>query len=274
MTRDDARVPEAVHAASDSIARATDAAAARLAAGGRLIYMGAGTAGRIGVLDASECVPTFNTRPGQVIGLIAGGPAAVTVPVEGAEDDEAMAVAHLDAINLTSQDIVCGITASGRTPYAVEGVRHARSVGAATIGISCSPDSALGRAADIAIDVVVGAEFITGSTRLKAGTAQKLVVNALSTATMIRLGKTYGNLMVDLQATNEKLRKRSHHIVALATGAGSGEIDAALRAAGNEVKTAVHILLAGTTAEQARAALQTHGGSLRHALGERAPAPR
>lgn len=274
MTHDDARVPEAVHAASDAIARAADVTAERLAAGGRLVYMGAGTAGRIGVLDASECVPTFNTRPGQVVGLIAGGPSAVTLPVEGAEDDEAMAVEHLEAIGLTAQDVVCGIAASGRTPYAVAGVRHARGLGAATVGISCSPDSALGHAADIAVEVVVGPEFITGSTRLKAGTAQKLVVNALSTATMVRLGKTYGNLMVDLQATNEKLRKRSHHIVALATGAGTEEIDAALDAAGDEVKTAVHILLAGTTAEQARAALRTHGGSLRDALGEHAHAAR
>ncbi|WP_432106291.1 N-acetylmuramic acid 6-phosphate etherase [Streptomyces sp. bgisy091] len=273
MTRDDARVPEAVHAASDAIARAADVAAARLAEGGRLIYMGAGTAGRVGVLDASECVPTFNTRPGQVVGLIAGGPSAVTLPVEGAEDDGSTAVEHLDAIGLTERDVVCGIAASGRTPYAVAGVRHARALGAATIGVSCSPDSALGRAADIAIEVVVGPEFITGSTRLKAGTAQKLVVNALSTVTMIRLGKTYGNLMVDLQASNEKLRKRSHHIVSLATGADADEIDVALEASGHEVKTAVHMLLAGTTAEQARTALRTHDGSLRKALAEPTPAP-
>ncbi|MFJ9889564.1 N-acetylmuramic acid 6-phosphate etherase [Streptomyces sp. NPDC091287] len=272
MTRDDAQVPEAVHAASEDIARAVDVAAARLAAGGRLVYMGAGTAGRIGVLDASECVPTFNTAPGQVVGLIAGGPEAITLPVEGAEDDEGMAVEHLRAIRLTAQDVVCGIAASGRTPYAVAGVRHARRAGAATIGVSCSPDSPLGRNADIAIEVAVGPEFITGSTRLKAGTAQKLVVNALSTATMIRLGKTYGNLMVDLRASNDKLRKRSQRIVALATGAEMRDVVAALDACDDEVKTAIHVLLAGTTAEQARSALNDHGGSMRGALGAHAPA--
>ncbi|MFC9270034.1 N-acetylmuramic acid 6-phosphate etherase [Streptomyces zhihengii] len=272
MTREDARVPEAVHAAAGDIARAADLAAARLAAGGRLVYLGAGTAGRIGVLDASECGPTFSTAPGQVVGLIAGGPRAVTLPVEDAEDDEQAAVEQLRAIGLTARDVVCGIAASGRTPYAVAGVRHARAAGAATVGVSCSPGSPLSRAAEVAIEVVVGPEFITGSTRLKAGTAQKLVVNALSTVTMIRLGKTYGNLMVDLRATNDKLRRRSHRIVRLATGAAPAEVAAALDGCGHEVKTAVHMLLTGAGADEARAALAAHGGALRGALGERATA--
>ncbi len=164
--------------ASVVIARAADVIAERLAAGGRLVHLGAGTAGRIGVLDASECVPTFNTDPGQVVGPIAGGPRAVTLPVENAEDDGNAAVEQLRAIELTAGDVVCGIAASGQTPYAVAGVTYAREIGAAPIGLPCSPDSALGDAADIAIEIVVGPELITGSTRLRAGTAQKLVVDA------------------------------------------------------------------------------------------------
>ncbi|MZE78413.1 N-acetylmuramic acid 6-phosphate etherase, partial [Streptomyces sp. SID5475] len=234
--------------------------------GGRLIYAGAGTAGRLGVLDASECPPTFNTPPGQVVGLIAGGPSAVVHSVEGAEDDGEQAAADLDALALAPEDTVVGVSASGRTPYAVGAVEHARSRGALTVGLSCNPGSALAAAAEHGIEVVTGPELLTGSTRLKAGTAQKLVLNMLSTITMIRLGKTYGNLMVDVRASNEKLRARSRRIVALATGAGEGEIEAALAATGGEVKNAVLVLLGGVDAPTAARLLEEADGRLRTAL--------
>ena len=215
-----------------------------MARGGRLIYAGAGTAGRLGVLDASECPPTFNTDPSEVIGLIAGGPTAMVTAVEGAEDSKELAAADLDALGLTADDTVVGISASGRTPYAVGAVEHARAQGRADHrpvlqrGLARSA-----AAAEHGIEIVVGPELLTGSTRLKAGTAQKLVLNMLSTITMIRLGKTYGNLMVDVRASNEKLRARSRRIVALATGASDEEIEAALAATDGEVKNAILTIL-------------------------------
>ncbi|MDQ1010012.1 N-acetylmuramic acid 6-phosphate etherase [Streptomyces sp. V4I23] len=196
MNGEDETVPAAVAAQLPVIAAAIDATAERMSRGGRLIYAGAGTAGRLGVLDASECPPTFNTDPSEVTGLIAGGPTAMFTAVEGAEDSKELAAADLDALKVTEDDTVVGISASGRTPYAIGAVEHARSLGALTIGLSCNAASALGAAADHAVEVVVGPELLTGSTRLKAGTAQKLVLNMISTITMIRLGKTYGNLMV------------------------------------------------------------------------------
>ncbi|KIF03974.1 N-acetylmuramic acid 6-phosphate etherase [Streptomyces sp. RSD-27] len=266
MNAEDAGVPAAVAARLEQIAAAVDAIAARMARGGRLVYAGAGTAGRLGVLDASECPPTFNTDPAQVVGLIAGGPGALVTAVEGAEDSRELAAEDLTALALTADDTVVGVSASGRTPYAIGAVEFARTRGALTVGLSCNAGSALAAAADHGIEVVVGPELLTGSTRLKAGTAQKLVLNLISTVTMIRLGKTYGNLMVDVRATNEKLRARSRRIVAQATGAPDAEIEAALTATGGEVKDAVLVLLGGVDAPTAARLLTASGGHLREAL--------
>jgi N-acetylmuramic acid 6-phosphate etherase len=266
MNGEDAGVPTAVATQLPTIAAAIDGAAERMARGGRLVYAGAGTAGRLGVLDASECPPTFNTAPEQVVGVIAGGPSALVNSVEGAEDSAQMAAADLDALGVGAADTVVGISASGRTPYAVGAVEHAKAQGALTVGLSCNADSPLAKAADHGIEVVVGPELLTGSTRLKAGTAQKLVLNMISTITMIRLGKTYGNLMVDVRASNEKLRARSRRIVALATGAREQEIEAALTATDGEVKNAILVLLANVTAPRAAALLTAADGHLRTAL--------
>ncbi|MGW5372250.1 N-acetylmuramic acid 6-phosphate etherase [Streptomyces sp. NPDC004009] len=266
MNGEDAGVPAAVAARLPQIAAAIDAVAERMARGGRLVYAGAGTAGRLGVLDASECPPTFNTEPGQVAGLIAGGPEAMVTSVEGAEDSAELAREDLDALKIGPEDTVVGISASGRTPYAVGAVEHARSLGALTIGLSCNEHSALAAAAEHGIEVVVGPELLTGSTRLKAGTAQKLVLNMLSTITMIRLGKTYGNLMVDVRASNAKLRARSRRIVSLATGAPDEEVERALTEAGGEVKNAILIVLAGVDGPTAARRLADSAGHLRAAL--------
>lgn len=271
MNGEDQTVPAAVAARLPEISAAIDATAARMSRGGRLIYAGAGTAGRLGVLDASECPPTFNTDPADVVGLIAGGPSAMVTAVEGAEDSKELAAADLDALGLTADDTVVGISASGRTPYAIGAVEHARTKGALTIGLSCNADSALGGAAEHPLEVVVGPELLTGSTRLKAGTAQKLVLNMLSTITMIRLGKTYGNLMVDVRASNEKLRARSRRIVSLATGASDAEIEAALAATDGEVKNAILTILGQVDGPTAATLLSASDGHLRAAL---AAAPR
>ena len=266
MNAGDTAVPAAVATQLPKIAAAIDAIAARMSTGGRLVYAGAGTAGRLGVLDASECPPTFNTDPGQVLGVIAGGAAALQTAVEGAEDDADLAVADLTALEVQEKDTLVGISASGRTPYAVEAVKHARRRGALTVGLACNASAPLTAAADYAVEVVVGPELLSGSTRLKAGTAQKLVLNMISTLTMIRLGKTYGNLMVDLRATNEKLLARSRRIVALATGAGDTEIESALRATDGEVKSAILVLLTDVDAARAEELLLNCHGHLRAAL--------
>ncbi|MDT9697101.1 N-acetylmuramic acid 6-phosphate etherase [Streptomyces sp. P17] len=266
MNGEDTSVPAAVAARLPQIAAAIDAVAERMARGGRLVYAGAGTAGRLGVLDASECPPTFDTDPTQVVGLIAGGPEAMVTSVEGAEDSKELARADLDALTLTPLDTVVGVSASGRTPYAIGAVEHARALGALTIGLACNADSALAAAAEHGIEIVVGPELLTGSTRLKSGTAQKLVLNMISTITMIRLGKTYGNLMVDVRASNDKLRARSRRIVALATGAGEEEIERALAATDGEVKNAILVVLAGVDGPTAARLLEESGGHLRAAL--------
>ncbi|GGF58706.1 N-acetylmuramic acid 6-phosphate etherase [Marmoricola endophyticus] len=262
----DATVATAVERVLPQVAEAVDRVAAGMRGGGRLVYAGAGTAGRLGVLDASECPPTFDTDPAQVVGLIAGGPTALTTAVEGAEDDTTLAERDVAALRLGPADSLVGISASGRTPYALAAVRCARDVGAFTAGLACNRDSALGRAAEVAIEVEVGPEVLAGSTRMKSGTAQKLVLNMISTLTMVRLGKTYGNLMVDLRATNEKLTARSWRIVHDATGAADDEVDDALADAGGEVKTAIAVLVAGVDVDTARAALVDAGGVLRAAL--------
>ncbi|MFI6370913.1 N-acetylmuramic acid 6-phosphate etherase [Streptomyces sp. NPDC050546] len=266
MNGEDATVAGAVAARLPQIAAAIDAVAERMARSGRLVYAGAGTAGRLGILDASECPPTFNTDPTRVVGLIAGGPAAMVTSVEGAEDSRELARTDLEPLNLTPDDTVVGISASGRTPYAIGAVEYARTRGALTVGLACNPGSPLTSTADHGIEIVVGPELLTGSTRLKAGTAQKLVLNMVSTITMIRLGKTYGNLMVDVRASNDKLRARSHRIVALATGAEDKEIEDALAATDGEVKNAILTLLAGVDGPTAARLLEESDGHLRAAL--------
>ncbi|MFF5981109.1 N-acetylmuramic acid 6-phosphate etherase [Streptomyces olindensis] len=266
MNGEDATVAGAVAARLPRIAAAIDAVAERMARGGRLVYAGAGTAGRLGVLDASECPPTFNTDPSRVVGLIAGGPQAVVTSVEGAEDSRELARSDLEPLGLTRDDTVVGISASGRTPYAIGAVEYARARGSLTVGLACNPGSPLAAAADHGIEIVVGPELLTGSTRLKAGTAQKLVLNMISTITMIRLGKTYGNLMVDVRASNDKLRARSHRIVALATGADDQEIERALSATDGEVKNAILTILAAVDGPTAARLLEQSDGHLRTAL--------
>lgn len=269
MNAEDARVPAAVETAAPELAAAIDGIVERLAAGGRLVYVGAGTAGRIGVLDASECGPTFNTAPGQVVGVIAGGTGAVSEASESAEDDAAAGAADLAQLAVGAGDAVVAVSASGRTPYALGALGHARATGALTVAVACNPGSPLAAAADHAIEVVVGPEVVSGSTRLKAGTAQKLVLNTISTVSMVRLGKTFGNLMVDVRASNEKLRARAQRIVELATGCPAAEAAEALAVADGEVRTAIVVLLTGVDVAAARVALAQAGGRVRAAVEAR-----
>ncbi|CAI1097560.1 MULTISPECIES: N-acetylmuramic acid 6-phosphate etherase [Serratia] len=266
FNREDRKVPEAIEKVLPAIAQAVDLAAAALKAGGRLIYLGAGTSGRLGVLDASECPPTFGVPHGMVIGLIAGGPGALLKAVEGAEDDATLGEADLLALNLTATDIVVGLAASGRTPYVIGALRYARQLGCPTVAISCNPDSPIAHEAQVAISPVVGPEALTGSTRMKSGTAQKLVLNMLSTGAMVKLGKVYENLMVDVKATNVKLVDRACRIVVEATGAERSQAEAALKQTRFEVKPAILMILAGVDAEEAQQRLQQHDGYLRAAL--------
>ncbi|UYO96218.1 N-acetylmuramic acid 6-phosphate etherase [Microbacterium sp. M28] len=266
MNAEDRRVPEAVAAQADQIARAVDGITERFRRGGRLIYIGAGTAGRIGVLDASECPPTFGTDPSMVVGVIAGGERAIRSAVEDAEDDEDAAIADLERLSLAPEDTVVGISASGRTPYVVSGLVHAGEAGALTVAIASNAGSATGAAAEIAIEVVTGPEFVSGSTRLKSGTAQKLVVNMLSTLSMIKLGKTYRGVMVDLLATNEKLRVRSVRTVSQLAGVDVDAASDALRRADGSVKLALLMLATGADAVTAARALGDADGILREAI--------
>jgi N-acetylmuramic acid 6-phosphate etherase len=266
MNRQDAGVPAAVDAARTQIAAAIDEIAARLARGGRLIYVGAGSSGRIAALDAAECESTFSTEPGQVVALVAGGLVASPAEQAAAEDDAEAGAAELAALGAGEADAVVGISASGRTPYVLGALRAAADAGALTVALVSVPDSELARIADHELAVVVGPEFLAGSTRLKAGTAQKLVLNTISTVAMIRLGKTYGDLMVDVQATNEKLRERVRRIVRQATGASEDEADRALEEAQGSAKVAIVSLLAGIDAAAARARLDAAGGSIRSAV--------
>jgi len=266
MNDEDTRVPAAVGEAQASITAAVDAVSDRLAAGGRLIYIGAGTAGRLGVLDASEAVPTFSSDPGQVVGVLAGGQAALSQSVEEIEDDTEAGRRDLEQVGVGPLDAVVGISASGRTPYVLGGVAYARAQGAATVGIACNPKARLSELVDHPIEVIVGPELIAGSTRLKAGTAQKLVLNMISTIAMVKLGKTFGNLMVDLRATNTKLRVRAVRIVSQATGVNEARAAEALGEASDDVRVAILMLLAGLGADEARARLEASGRNLRAAL--------
>jgi len=266
MNAEDARVAAAVACEAESIAQAVAVIAERIRSGGRLIYIGAGTSGRLGVLDAAECPPTFSTPPELVVGLIAGGHSALTRAVEGAEDRPEKAVTDLQTIGLAAADVLVGIATSGRTPYVIGGLRYARGIGAFTIGFSCNDDSELAGECDLVITPVVGPEVISGSTRLKAGTATKMVLNMLTTGAMVRLGKTYGNLMVDLRATNSKLLARSKRIVAELTGLSESEAEDQLQRCGGELKTAVVAQCRAVPPDVARRMLESVGGHLRAAL--------
>ncbi|EFU5019237.1 N-acetylmuramic acid 6-phosphate etherase [Salmonella enterica] len=266
INNEDKTVPLAVEKVLPAIATAIDVIYAQVSAGGRMIYIGAGTSGRLGILDASECPPTYGVSPGLVIGLIAGGEQAIQHAIEGAEDDGEGGENDLQHIALNENDVVIGIAASGRTPYVIAGLEYARSLGCRTVGISCNPGSAVANAAEIAITPVVGPEVVSGSSRMKAGTAQKLILNMLSTGLMIKSGKVFGNLMVDVVATNEKLHLRQITIVKNATGCTRQEAEAALSACGRHCKTAIVMLLKNLNAAEASLRLEQHGGFIRQVL--------
>jgi N-acetylmuramic acid 6-phosphate etherase len=266
FNHEDSKVPEAIRAVLPEVAQAVDMAAASFKAGGRLIYLGAGTSGRLGVLDASECPPTFGVPHGLVVGLIAGGPGALLKAVEGAEDSEELGVTDLKNLQITPADTIVGLAASGRTPYVIGALRYARELGCATVAISCNPDSPIAHEAQVAISPVVGPEALTGSTRLKSGTAQKLVLNMISTGAMVKIGKVYQNLMVDVKATNVKLVDRACRIVVEATGAARADAEAALSQTDFEVKPAILMILANVSAQEAIQRLTAHHGFLRAAL--------
>lgn len=266
MNEEDSTVAEAVHEELPNIGRAMEGIADRLRAGGRLIYVGAGTSGRLGVLDASECPPTFSTPPEMVVGLIAGGQPALTTSIEEIEDSEQEGVNALRESNVTARDAVVGLAASGRTPYVLGAVRYARQEGALTIGVACNQETALEAAVEIAITPLTGPEVISGSTRLKAGTAQKMVLNMLSTGAMVLLGKTMGNLMVDLKPSNSKLRARSIRIVREVLEINSRDAEALLACAGGSVKVALVMGFAGVEVDEARRLLDENGGKVRVAV--------
>jgi N-acetylmuramic acid 6-phosphate etherase len=268
MNREDRKVAAAVGRELPAIARAVDAIVPRMQTGGRLIYVGAGSSGRIAVMDASECPPTFGTSPGLVRALIAGGKKAMTKPVEGAEDSRANAVRDLKRLKLRAADTVVGIAASGSTPYVVAAVAFAKKRRALTIGLSSNRNSLLGKSAAIAITPQVGPEVLTGSTRLKSGTAQKMVLNMLSTAVMMRLGHGYDNLMIDLALTNQKLRHRVKRILMESSGKDVSAVERALRQTEHNLRLALIMLKRGLTAQKAKRQLAAAKGDLRRALGE------
>jgi N-acetylmuramic acid 6-phosphate etherase len=268
MSQEDQKVPRAVARELPAIARAVDGIVARMQAGGRLIYVGAGTSGRLGVLDASECPPTFGVSPELVRGVIAGGKKAITQPVEGAEDSQASARRDLRNLRIGRNDSIVGLAASGTTPYVLAAIAYARLHGALTVAVTANRQSPLAKAAHIAITPDVGPEVLTGSTRLKAGTAQKMVLNMLSTATMVRLGHAYENLMIDLTKTNRKLRDRAKRILVEATGKTVSEAEQALRKSDHNLRIALIMLKRGFSADRARRTLQAADGNLRRALGE------
>ena len=266
MNAEDATVPAAVAEAASSIALVVDAVAARMLQGGRLVYAGAGSSGRIAALDASECESTFSTPPGAVVALVAGGAEAPALEQEAAEDDREAGVADVQKLGVGASDCVVGVSASGRTPYVLGAMGAASAAGALTACVVSVHGSELAHIVEHEIAVVVGPEFLAGSTRLKAGTAQKLVLNTISTLSMIRLGKTFGNLMVDVNATNEKLRARVRRIVGTATGATPDRVEDALTASNGDTRVAIVSLLGGIEADEARARLDDAGQSIRRAL--------
>jgi N-acetylmuramic acid 6-phosphate etherase len=266
MNKEDQSVPISVEKEIPQIKKVVDAIIEVFQNEGRLIYIGAGTSGRLGVLDAAECVPTFGTSPEKVVGLIAGGMSAMTVAVEGAEDSEELAKRDLKDLNLTDKDIVIGIAASGRTPYVVGGLKYANDIGATTGSIACNKNSIIGTYATIPIEVEVGPEILTGSTRLKSGTAQKLVLNMLSTISMVGIGKVYKNLMVDVQPTNEKLVERSKNIIMQATDCSYEKASESFEKANRDVKLAIVMLLTNLGMEEAKERLKQAKGFVRKTL--------
>jgi N-acetylmuramic acid 6-phosphate etherase len=265
MNRQDTTVPAVVRSAASAIERAVDAVVERLRDGGRLVYVGAGSSGRLAELDAFECVATFGVDEGEVVALVAGGLGASPLAAAAVEDDRDAGAADLASASPTTADVVVGVSASGRTPYVVGAIEAARAAGALTIVLVCVRDSELAELADQAIEVAVGPELLSGSTRLKAGTAQKLVLNTISTVSMIRLGKTYGDLMVGVAPANEKLRARLRTVVAAATGAPAEDVESAIEAANGDGRVAVVSLLAGVDAETAAARLREANGNVREA---------
>ncbi|WP_295657175.1 N-acetylmuramic acid 6-phosphate etherase [uncultured Haemophilus sp.] len=266
MNQEDKQVPLAIEKCLPQIAQAVECIVAAFQQGGRLVYIGAGTSGRLGVLDASECPPTFGVSPEMVKGIIAGGERALRHPIEGAEDSKAQAVVDLQTIQFSSKDVLVGIAASGRTPYVIGALEYAKSLGSVTVSIASNPNSAMANIVDIAIDTVVGAEVLTGSSRLKSGTAQKLVLNMLTTASMILMGKCYQNLMVDVQASNEKLKARAIRIVMQATDCDKALAEETLKQADQNAKLAIMMILSGLDRVQAEALLEKHQGKLQLAL--------
>ena len=266
MNEEDKQVPLAVEKCLPQIAQAVECIVAAFQQGGRLVYIGAGTSGRLGVLDASECPPTFGVSPEMVKGIIAGGERALRHPIEGAEDSKTQAVVDLQTIHFSSQDVLVGIAASGRTPYVIGALEYAKSLGSVTVSIASNPNSAMVNIVDIAIDTVVGPEVLTGSSRLKSGTAQKLVLNMLTTASMILMGKCYQNLMVDVQASNEKLKARAIRIVMQATDCDKALAEETLKQADQNAKLAIMMILSGLDRAQAEALLEKHHGKLQLAL--------
>lgn len=266
MNESDAEVSRAVSLQLPAIEKAIDGVVDRMMQGGRLIYIGAGTSGRLGVLDAAECGPTFSVNEDQVLALIAGGDSALRLPAEGVEDDPQAGASDLKAHNVSTRDVVIGIAASGRTPYVLGALAYAKERGALTVGLTCNPNSEMSKIADHAIEIDSGPELLAGSTRLKSGTAQKMVLNMISTITMVRLGKTFGNLMVDLQITNGKLRDRAIRIVEKATGASRSAAESALSESEHEVKVAILMLLLDINAQTARDRLRASQNRVREAL--------
>ena len=268
INEEDKKVAVAVGEEAEHIAAAVDVIAGQLGQGGRLVYVGCGTSGRLGILDAVECPPTYSTDPEEVIGLIAGGNEAIFRAKEGAEDDPVQGVEDLKKINFSSRDVLVGIAASGRTPYVLGAMEYARKLGAHVIGISCSTGSQVEQAAEIAITPLPGPEVVTGSTRLKSGTGQKMVLNMLSTGAMIKLGKVYGNLMVDVKPSNEKLVERCKRIVCQATGVDYDTAARTLQACGYRAKVAIVMLKTGTDAHRAEQLLAQHDNRVAAAIGE------
>ena len=266
MNKEDKQVPLAIEKCLPQIAQAVECIVAAFQQGGRLVYIGAGTSGRLGVLDASECPPTFGVSPEMVKGIIAGGERALRHPIEGAEDSKTHAVVDLQTIQFSSKDVLVGIAASGRTPYVIGALEYAKSLGSVTVSIASNPNSAMANIVDIAIDTVVGPEVLTGSSRLKSGTAQKLVLNMLTTASMILMGKCYQNLMVDVQASNEKLKARAIRIVMQATDCDKSLAEETLKQADQNAKLAIMMILSGLDRVQAEALLEKHHGKLQLAL--------
>lgn len=266
MNQEDKQVPLAIEKCLPQIAQAVECIVAAFQQGGRLVYIGAGTSGRLGVLDASECPPTFGVSPEMVKGIIAGGERALRHPIEGAEDSKAQAVVDLQTIQFSSKDVLVGIAASGRTPYVIGALEYAKSLGSVTVSIASNPNSGIANIVDIAIDTVVGPEVLTGSSRLKSGTAQKLVLNMLTTASMILMGKCYQNLMVDVQASNEKLKARAIRIVMQATDCDKALAEETLKQADQNAKLAIMMILSGLDRAQAETLLEKHQGKLQLAL--------